>query len=302
LGHALCLAARQQWSVYGVFNRHRPVIDGIQPMQADLTVTGTLAELVRSVRPRAIVHAAAMADVGYCQQHPGTSAVINTQVPAALAKLCKQEGISFVHTSTDLVFDGKQAPYKETDPTVPLGVYARQKVRAEQAVLQAYPGALVCRLPLMVGLMHCPTYHFCYRMLHAIAHGKELDLFFDEYRTPVDTDSAAAGILLVMGKSSGLLHLGGRTRLSRYELGVLMAEAMEVKPAMVRPISVTAVRSGAARAPDVSLDSRLAYSLGYDPMALSDYLRRLARRFQIIENSDGIDTLPGRFYTTGENT
>ncbi len=48
----------------------------------------------------------------------------NRDGPGALARLCAAAGIPLIHVSTDYVFDGaKGAPYVETDPTAPTGVY-----------------------------------------------------------------------------------------------------------------------------------------------------------------------------------
>ena len=119
-------------------------------------------------------------------------------------------------------------------------------------------------------------------MLAAIHEGRELVLFTDEYRTPVDVQSAAEGILSLIGRHQGLLHLGGLSRVSRYALGLMMAEAMQRPSDMIRGIPL--VESGLAmpRAPDVSLDSHQAFGLGYAPAPLETAVQRLVNQYLVI--------------------
>ena len=285
LGHALCEQAAGNWDVHAVYRQHKPATAGVTAVQADLTEPGCIDSLIDSVRPCFVIHAAAMADVGFCQAHPRQAEAINTAVPARLAERCAQQGMGFVLTSTDLVFDGHSAPYCETDTVHALSIYGRQKVRAEQLVQQAHPGALVCRLPLMIGLAPHAGHHFCIRMLHSIRSGAPLSLFTDEFRTPVDNTSAAAGILGAMERTRGVLHLGGKTRVSRYDLGVMMCAAFGIAPDMLRPVSIASLDTGTPRAADVSLDSRKAYGLGYAPVPLDRAVDHIVKRFSVIPAS-----------------
>jgi dTDP-4-dehydrorhamnose reductase len=64
-----------------------------------------------------------------------------------MAKACKTRGVSFVHISTDAVFDGeKDGFYTEEDIPNPLGVYAQSKLAGEQAVTAENSNAIVARV------------------------------------------------------------------------------------------------------------------------------------------------------------
>jgi dTDP-4-dehydrorhamnose reductase len=279
LGDALCRLAVDHWSVWGSFLHHAVSIAGVAPVQVDLTDEAALSDLILRLRPRAVIHAAAESQVAKCQAHPHRTRVINAHVPARLAEICAEAGIAYLFISSDLVFDGRQAPYDEGARPNPVCEYARQKVAAEAAVLKRYPAALVCRLPLMVGLSPNAPRHFTVQMLSAIHSQRPLDLFVDEFRTPVDTFGAAEGILKVLGAASGLLHLGGRERVSRYDLGRRMARHMNVSPHAIRPVTIQGQRLSIPRAPDCSLVSDAAYGWGYDPPSLEQALERVVRRF-----------------------
>ena len=280
LGEALCRRARAKWSVLGLWHRHRISVPGIETIQADLTDSSSLESLLAEQDLQAVIHAAALAQPATCERDPQHSAAVNVQVTERLATVCARRQIPFIFTSTDLVFDGLHPPYDEARATSPVCVYGRHKAEAEQLVLRHYPQALVCRLPLMFGLRNGPATSFGQQMLSAIRSGRSLRLFFDEFRTPVDSESAAQGLLAMVGRAGGLLHLGGRTRVSRYELGLLMAGCMGVAPTMLQPVRLHAVAAEAVRSPDCSLDSRKAYGLGYDPAPLEEGVALVVAQFQ----------------------
>jgi dTDP-4-dehydrorhamnose reductase len=146
-------------------------------------------------------------------------------------------------------------------------------------VLSHCSNALVCRLPLMFGVGPYAGHHFGVQMLNAIRGGETLNLFEDEFRTPVDIDSAAHGMLALLGQAKGMFHLGGHTRVSRYELGLALAGELGIEPSMIRPVSIRRMKLAVARAADCSLVSQKAYDAGYRPASLKRGLQRFVRRF-----------------------
>ena len=279
LGHWLCVLAREHWSVHALFLKNRPQVNKINAIDLDITQQAELSKFLRKLNPAAVLHAAANANVPDCEANPQKAEMINVHVPAYLAKICHELNIAFLFTSSDLVFDGLKAPYNENSPPNPVGVYGEQKRQAENKVMRYNPKALICRLPLMFGLAPYSKRNFMVQMLSAIANHRPLNLFVDEYRTPVDNCSAAKGILQVLGRVRGILHLGGRTRLSRYDMGLLMAAAMQVKPTMIQAIRVKEAGLSLKRAPDCSMDSQKAYALGYDPSPIKAAVEQVVRQY-----------------------
>jgi dTDP-4-dehydrorhamnose reductase len=106
----------------------------------------TLREMVRAVRPRLIVNAAAYTAVDRAETDAAAAYGVNGAAPEVLAQAARDLGIGLVHYSTDYVFDGsKEGPYLETDAPNPLGVYGKSKLAGEQAVAASGAAYLILR-------------------------------------------------------------------------------------------------------------------------------------------------------------
>ncbi len=278
LGWHVCQAAAPQWDVYGTVWRHPVVVPRTKVLRLDLTDFTALQHLFQTLRPDAVIHLAAHSQPNWCQQHPDESHKMNVTVAVTLAGLCSDRAIPYVFTSTDLVFDGRQPPYRETDPVSPLSLYGEQKAQAEVEILQRYPSAAVCRMPLMFGMVPPPAQSFMQPFIQTLQAGEALQLFLDEVRTPVSGTTAAQGLLLALASVQGRLHLGGRERISRYDFGRLLAEVFALPTDRLSACHQRDVPMPAPRPADVSLNSAIAFCLGYSPPPLRTALEALRGR------------------------
>lgn len=275
LGWNLCQVAAPAWETYGTYFSRSAPIAGTTLLKVDLRQFQDLKNLFQTVRPDAVIHLAAQARLDRCQQEPEDSHLLNVTLAGNVAGLCADFAIPCVFTSTDQVFDGLNPPYRETDPVSPIQRYGEQKALAETEVLNRYPKTAVCRMPLMFGAVPPTASSFLQPFIQTLREGKELNLFVDEIRTPVSGTTAARGLLLALQTVQGLLHLGGRERISRYDFGRLMVEVLDLPATGIKPSRQQDFETSAPRPPDVSLDSSKAFALGYNPLSLREELSQL---------------------------
>ena len=166
---------------------------------ADLANPEGLAALVRELAPAAVLNAAAYTAVDKAEAEPDAAFRINADAPGALARACAAAGIPFVHYSTDYVFDGQGTrPYREDDPTAPLGAYGASKLAGEQAVHAAGGQALVFRTAWVYA---AHGHNFLRTMLRLGAEREELRVVADQTGTPTPAALIADVTALALGKA-----------------------------------------------------------------------------------------------------
>jgi|WetSurMetagenome_2_1015567.scaffolds.fasta_scaffold00594_9 dTDP-4-dehydrorhamnose reductase len=275
LGYNVCRAAAGSWDVFGTYLSHPVSIAGVKTLKADCSDQEPFSIVFRDIRPDAVIHCAARSDPNRCQEDPAASYRNNVRTSITVASLCAQQGIPCVFTSSDLVFRGDNPPYDEQGDTGPVNIYGEHKVAAEKGMAMECPDVTVCRMPLMFGDALPPARSCIQPLIAAIREKREIKLFSDEYRTPVSGATAAKGLLLALELSPGILHLGGRERISRYEFGLLVARMLGSDASMIVPVRQKDVPSSGPRAKDVSLVSEKAYDLGYNPKTLAEQVSEL---------------------------
>ncbi len=243
---------------------------GLTRAQLDLSDFKAVRRRFEQERPALILHCAALSRSVACEADPALARRLNVDLTAHLAELAGE--IPFVFFSTDLVFDGRQGHYRESDATAPLGVYAATKTEAERIVLK-HPGHTVIRTSLNGGTSPTGDRAFNEEMRRAWQQGRTLRLFTDEFRCPIPARITARAVWeLADLNRPGLYHLAGCERLSRWQIGQLIAQRWPTLRPQIEPGSLRDYQ-GAPRAPDTSLDcTRLQSLLSFPLPGLTEYL------------------------------
>ena len=254
---------------------HGELPAGLPEVPLDLLEPATIEAALDAARPDAVVHSAALAEATICEQQPELALRCNVAATEDLARACHRRGIRLVTLSTDLVFSGERPGWAEDDLAAPLSVYGRTKLQAELATLAECPGSAVARVALVQGRGHGPRASSSEAVAWALRSGERVRLFGDQYRTPVDAESVADGLLRILrGGHPGRFHLGGPERISRLELGRRVAAGLGLPDSGIEPIRQADLPLPGARPADASLDSSRAWRvLHWQPRPLKVGIR-----------------------------
>ena len=251
--HLVMLAQKQGWKVYASY--YQNPMKGTEDchwMPLDIRDENAVVNSITSVEPDVIIHTAYTMNLDILHEViiDGTHNVVNA---------LKKSSIRLLYISTDVVFDGKKGWYQETDTVNPINEYGRAKAKAEAAVLEhIINSALIVRTSLITGLKkQDPRTR---EIRENLQNQQPTKLFVDEYRCPIEVNNLTHALLeLARLPYTGILHVAGAERLSRYEFGVALAEYFHLSPASLIPSK--AAESGMIRPLDCSLDITRAKNL-----------------------------------------
>lgn len=260
VGGSICCLGLRDWDVYATYLTNLPAMPEINWHRIDITEPDSVGTLVKALKPDLMVHTAALADIDACEANPELAWRVNFNGTRNVAEAAEEIGSRLIHLSTSNVFDGRKGNYKESDETHGINAYSETKISAEQEVLQ-HPDALVIRTSLVLGFPKPAGRSFLAGAVKTLREERSIKLPAEEIRSPIDSLTLSRCIL-ELGNShhTGILHLAGIERLSRYEMGLRIARKLDCKTSLVVPAN----KNPTGRAPrprDVSLDTTKARAM-----------------------------------------
>lgn len=246
--------------------------DGTRCDTADFDDPASLPALVERVAPDVVVNAAAYTAVDRAETERDAAFRANAEAPRELARACADRDALLVHYSTDYVFDGTGTrPYREDDPTAPLGVYGASKLAGEQAIQVSGARHLILRTAWVYA---AHGKNFLLTMLRLAKERDELRVVADQVGTPTSAALIAdttAGLLSQPFRDSGLWHLTARGQTSWHGFATAIMEEAAARGLLDRaprvvPIATAEYPTPARRPAYSCLDTTaLASGFGWQP-------------------------------------
>lgn len=275
LGWHISNDATSNFEVYGTVNKNTPKSHKINMITCQLDKYSSIDSLFEKVIPNAVIHTAAISQPIECEKNVELSTIINTEASIYLAKKCRKLGIPFIFTSSDMIYDGRNAPYNEQSKTNPLNTYGKQKRNAEVEIAKIYPEATICRMPLMFGKASPYSHSFIQPIIKNLKENIKSCYFYDEYRTPISAYDVSNFFLKNIFNISGFFNLGGNERISRYEFGKEIAKVGGYDTNLIDGNSQKDVQFLALRPQDLTMDNSYAREKGFNPMQITEALKIL---------------------------
>lgn len=188
------------------------VADFLGRDRADLSDAQICASVVHSLRPDAVINAAAWTAVDKAEAEEAAAHRVNAEAPAAMARACAATGVPFLHVSTDYVFDGAgEKPFRPEDATAPQNAYGRTKRAGEVAITDSGARALILRTSWVFSAHGA---NFVKTMLRLGAERDTLNVVADQIGGPTPAAAIAdalwvAARAMVGGQAGGIHHFAG---------------------------------------------------------------------------------------------
>jgi dTDP-4-dehydrorhamnose reductase len=201
---------------------------------ADLSDLERLQQTMAGYQPAVIINAAAYTAVDKAETDITLAYQINAEAPRVLAEVATELNASFIHFSTDYVFDGKNyRPYLESDPTEPVSIYGKSKLAGEVAIASVGGRYLNFRTAWVYG--NYGKSNFVKTMLRLGRDRDELRVVADQIGTPTWAGLIADAVVAVLPKlamgeiPSGTYHLTNSGVASWYDFAVAIFEEAQVQ-------------------------------------------------------------------------
>lgn len=264
-----------EWKVFGAGLDDAPILpEGLAGYHSvDISQRPALEAVMRTVSPDWIFNAAAVTDVDLCERDPALASLINRDTVGWMAA----SGVPMAHVSSDYVFDGIAGPYREEDRTAPLSHYGSTKLESEALALSQSRRSLVVRTMLLWGKGKGGKTSFVDFVRGSLLAGKTIRIVTDQIGNPTLAEDLALSIWkLVQGGRSGLYHVAGSERNSRFEWAQAIAEHYSMDAGLIQPCLTSDLKQAARRPLESGLlCDKLERDTGFRPRGVAGQLARV---------------------------
>ena len=206
----------------------------------DICNTELLNMIFSSNKIDIVIHTAAEKSLIICENNQKKAYDTNYKASLHLAELAEKNHAKFIFISSDQVFSGKNAYSAEDSAVAPINYYGKLKTMVEAELIKT-ESTTICRTALVFGEIPAEqqAYFDSVKSSEALAvqgfivqqtkycleNKLKIVLPDDEFVSPTHVTLLSEQLdSVICNDVSGILHCCGNDRISRYEMGLAIAE------------------------------------------------------------------------------
>ena len=246
-------------------------------VKLDISGKQQVEEAFTTIKPDVVVHAATLTDVDKCETNKELAWKVNVEGTRNIVEAAGNVGSFLIYVSSDYVFSGEKGNYKETDKPGPINYYGLTKLKAEE-IVQTQPEYFIARPSVMYGSTPAAgKVNFALWLIETLRKGERIKIITDQWNTPtLNTNLAEMTLEVAERRLTGIYHLCGATRVSRFEFATQIAEAFGLDTGLIDKVLSSQFTWPAKRPTDSSLDTTKAQNtLSCKPLTMYKALEQL---------------------------
>ena len=255
----------QELSVYGNF------------VKLDISGKAQVDEAFKTIKPDVVVHAATLTDVDKCELNKALAWKVNVEGTKNIVEAAKATGSFLIYISTDYIFGGETGRYKETDAPNPINYYGITKLKAEE-IVKTQKEYFIARPSVMYGSTPAAgKVNFALWIIENLRKGEHVKIVTDQWNTPtLNTNLAEMTLEVIERKLTGIYHLCGATRVSRFKFAEQIADVFSLDKSLIEKVLSSQFTLPAKRPMDSSLDtSKSQQTMQHKPLEMDMALKQL---------------------------
>ena len=176
--------------------------------QCDLSDGDALLALLEQSHANLIINASAYTAVDKAQSEAELAFSINAVAPELMAHYAAKHGATFLHYSTDYVFDGEKCGfYLEDDRRHPLSVYGKSKAAGEEAITRVFDSVGAGQYAIFrTSWVYGDGGNFIRTILRLAKERDQLRVIDDQYGVPTSAEWLARISLRLALNAAGQLN------------------------------------------------------------------------------------------------
>jgi len=270
------LAEENGHEVYSAYKDHHAPFG--KPVRLDVSNRIEVEKTFKEIAPESVVHAASLTDVDKCELNRELAWQINVKGTENIARASQSASAFLLYVSTDYVFDGEKGCYAETDPPNPLNFYGLTKVRAEERLKFVTADWCIARASVIYGATPAAgKVNFALWVLNSLKKKEKTKVLVDQWNSPTLNSSLARMTFeIVERRLTGVFHLSGATRISRYDFAKTIADTFDLDSSPLVPTVAKEFSWLAKRPRDSSLNTAKAQRfLKSKPLPIEEALQEM---------------------------
>ena len=207
--------------------------------ELDITNHKSVRKFVTVQKIDVLINCAAYTNVNKAEIDQNQANATNYLAVSNLAQVCKDNGVKFIHISTDYVFDGKsKKPYVESDSTEPQTYYGKTKLKGEIAIRNINPkDSIIIRTSWLFSNF---GKNFVMKMIKLANEKKQINVVSNQIGSPTNAKDLAGLILKIIpkikNKNVELFHFANTGSCSWYDFAKEIFKLKKINTILV-PIS-----------------------------------------------------------------
>jgi dTDP-4-dehydrorhamnose reductase len=236
----------------------------------NITSESVITEYLDYLKPDAVLNLSGQNNVDIVEKDPDKYIFINQEAPGIISRWCDDNNAYMIQASTQGVFSGENPRYSYSDIPNPITEYGKQKRNAELAVSNLET-SLIARLTFVYGIRPDATFGRANPLEQMMAEENQLQVD-DRFFSPLWSRDAASILWdLLLGRPSGIVHLGQPIRVSRYDLACHCAWDT-ARVLHIKSVSHEFFKGIAQRPHDTTWDRGSLYKTSIEEAILTSYL------------------------------